>query len=304
MSHRTTIPNNRSASQSSLNGQVRRTNNRQPSPPGQQPSSQAEGPISLRPTHSHSQSLSLLRNNSKHNANLFDPFIVSSSSDTDSASDNAPSKASVIQQTAPKPFIPSYNSTSLRQAFPDSPTPPSRTIPVPRSSHKAFENISRSDPVSSHMLRRKRSMVVEWDSFPVCDDMTIDDVPSTPIRTWRPHAATDDEYQSTLDSPPRTAPLSSTSGFPIHGLPSPPQSPSRSRRHQRSPSDGVFNMSLDEDLMSRNSDDLGSLFGALSTKRSPVSNARVNKAGYFASSMFQNSPSPDELPPPSFGQLA
>jgi hypothetical protein len=59
-------------------------------------------------------------------------------------------------------------------------------------------------------------------------------------------------------------------------------------------------MSFDEDSDSR--EEPKALFEL--RRRTPsavrVSNKDKDKAGYFASSMFQNSPSPEELPPPSF----
>jgi hypothetical protein len=62
-------------------------------------------------------------------------------------------------------------------------------------------------------------------------------------------------------------------------------------------------MSFDEDSRPATSDELNALFDMFPKKRSTSGNVRPtkDKAGYFASSMFQNSPSPDELPPPSFG---
>ena len=58
-------------------------------------------------------------------------------------------------------------------------------------------------------------------------------------------------------------------------------------------------MSFDVDWIPTDADELNTLFASLSNKRSPVRSSK-DKAGYFASSMFQNSPSPDELPPPTF----
>ena len=218
-SHDPTSSNHRIPSQSS----VRRTNNRQPSP--EQPvSSQAEGPTPSRPTPSHSRSLSL-RNSLNPNVNPFDPFLVTSGSDSDSSSESTQPK-SIPLQPAPQLLTPP-SKPNRRQPIPSlapSPTPPSRRIPVPRSNHRAFENISRSDPVLSHMPLRPKQAVVEWDSFPVCDDMTIDDdeLPSTPIRTGRTR---DGGWEPSFHSPPRSAPLSGRSGFPSSSLSSPLSSP-------------------------------------------------------------------------------
>lgn len=57
-------------------------------------------------------------------------------------------------------------------------------------------------------------------------------------------------------------------------------------------------MSLDDDSSSDNTEDLKALF-ALMRRKSATDKA----AQLYASSVFQNSPSPDELPPPSFGAL-
>lgn len=86
-----------------------------------------------------------------------------------------------------------------------------------------------------------------------------------------------------------------------------PASPSPSarrkgRNHLRAPSEGVFQMSSDES----SSDELST-----GPRRKPMSllkmaamtEAELEAAvadGYFASSTFQNSPSPEDLPPPSF----
>jgi len=188
--------------------------------------------------------------------------------------------------------------------IPTTPTPPSKAVPVVRNNvNHHGPNISHSDPLSSHMPTRpadKRSTAisVKWDAFPVCDD-TGDDLtpPSTPVLEQAVTLA------SKLDNGPRTAPMSS-SRYSFSGFMTPYSSPSpasRTRRHQRTPSEGVF--TLDDDAASPHSpEELQALIGLFS-KGSP---ARISKekAGYFASSMFQNSPNPEELPPPSFGALA
>ena len=68
----------------------------------------------------------------------------------------------------------------------------------------------------------------------------------------------------------------------------------------------MFNMSFDEDMSSVSDapEELKKLFGFPSKRFSSVGHsttrAAKDKAGFFASSVFQNSPSPDELPPPAF----
>jgi len=143
-----------------------------------------------------------------------------------------------------------------------------------------------------------------WDDFPICDD-TTDDLtpPSTPT-----------EHRPSMDNGPRTAPLSGHSGFPF-SFPSTvaqQSTPPRRPRHQRTPSDGVFSMSFDDDQEStpQKPEELHALFGGMfpfadGKSKTPPGSVRATKdtAGYFASSMFQNSPNPEELPPPRFGAV-
>ena len=174
-----------------------------------------------------------------------------------------------------------------------------------------------------------------WDTFPVCDDSSEfgdeSDItpPTTPIRevSTVPSKANGTWQQGNyiVDDAPRTAPLASTSGFPFvgHSPCSTPTPAQRRRNHRRVPSEGVFTMSADESTSSSASE----LFESLQLKRrSPVSIPRQRcstvpagtpsfgaspsdhlisssapcAAGYFAGSVFQNSPSPDDLPAPSF----
>ena len=175
-----------------------------------------------------------------------------------------------------------------------------------------------------------------WDTFPVCDDSSEfgdeSDItpPTTPIRevSTVPSKANGTWQQGNyiVDDAPRTAPLASTSGFPFvgHSPCSTPTPAQRRRNHRRVPSEGVFTMSADESTSSSASE----LFESLQLKRrSPMSIPRQRcstvpagtpssfgaspsdhlisssapcAAGYFAGSVFQNSPSPDDLPAPSF----
>jgi len=113
--------------------------------------------------------------------------------------------------------------------------------------------------------------------------------PSTPVQK----APTSQQQSVLFDDGPRTAPLSSmTPSFPFAlSTPSPAV-----RKHHRAPSDGVFSMSLDEDS-SDASDGLRNLFNDLLAHKR---RSDGQKAGYFASSQFQNSPSPEDLPAPDF----
>lgn len=144
--------------------------------------------------------------------------------------------------------------------------------------------------------------------FPICDDMTDIDGdrsrPSTPARkpaTW--------QQQSLVDDGPRTAPLSNAiHSFPFNfDTPSPSPVPAR-QRHARGPSDSVFNMSFDEDCSSDASEELKALFAGMmpnkrrmnKSSREDIARTDAEKEAYFASSQFQNSPSPDDLPAPAF----
>jgi len=87
--------------------------------------------------------------------------------------------------------------------------------------------------------------------FPICDDLEDDDVfaPSTPVRskggpvTW---------LQSPIyDDGPRTVPLTNTfASFPFNSKLTPAPTPGRMPLHVRSPSEGVFNLSMDGDSSS------------------------------------------------------
>ncbi|KAG2343026.1 hypothetical protein BDR05DRAFT_316624 [Suillus weaverae] len=198
-----------------------------------------------------------------------------------------------------------------RRPFPQqiaTPTPATRAVPVPRSSiQPTRHNLSRSAPSQSAVPLRltRRTSAGSAADFPVCDDTTdVDDhhsPPSTPTRerstgTWQ---------QLAFEEGPRTAPLNTSAGFPFGGQLS-CNTPSPSRKHYRTPSDGVFHMSFDEDMASTSdaSEEQKKLFGFMPRKPGSigpsVTRAVKDKAGFFASSVFQNSPSPDELPPPAF----
>lgn len=190
---------------------------------------------------------------------------------------------------------------------PATPSPASRPVPVPRTKQSGHRNnLSRSAPNPQlHPLTEKRRGLAGYKiDFPVCDDTTdVEDhsPPSTPTREF----PADTTWQRLSLDGPRTAPL-----FPFNGFSfaSPRGStPSRTRHHHhRTPSEGVFNMSFDEDMSptSDASEELKKLFGFPPKQFGSVgpsaTRAGKDKAGFFASSVFQNSPSPDELPPPAF----
>ena len=172
------------------------------------------------------------------------------------------------------------------------------------------------------------------DSSECADDSDLTP-PTTPVReaaSVHPKASQKGTWQQEsflIEDAPRTAPLASTSGFPFvgHSPCSTPTPAQRRRNHRRVPSEGVFTMSADEESPSSSGSDL---FESMQLKRrSPVniprqrcyttpagaspsslgaspadhqlsSSAPPAAAGYFAGSVFQNSPSPDDLPAPTF----
>ncbi len=266
--------NKRSTSQSSL----RPKHSRQPSPPIPAPQfpSQAEVPIK--------------------SDNPFDPFIDHSSDHTTKSSLRRQSKAIPVPSTARKSQTPSLPSSVPRPMF--------------------HQRSQRPRPLLPKSLP----------DFPICDDMS--------------EIADDDHLRRLYDFIPKTAPISppSASGFPFGDVSAAPPSPispmkNNNRRHRRTPSDGVFHMSSDEEVSSGPggallTPNVKALFGLVNTPV-PVSKIRLalshsatppkglhtftsavpngvenatlgsmEKAGFFASSMFQNSPSPDELPDP------
>jgi hypothetical protein len=82
--------------------------------------------------------------------------------------------------------------------------------------------------------------------------------------------------------------------------------PERKYQHARAPSEGVFNLSMDEDstltFPSDASNELKTQFDLPTRRRiaSAASTPLKGKRDFWASSKFQNSPSPDVLPVPAF----
>ncbi|CCM03304.1 uncharacterized protein FIBRA_05432 [Fibroporia radiculosa] len=186
------------------------------------------------------------------------------------------------------------------------------------------QDIDLTTPVRH--AKTRRTPVAAWDCFPICDDSadqaddSDDTPPTTPIRESAsvPVKRITKEWHAAggFDDVPHTAPLSSTAGFRFVP-PSPTSTPTpaqRRRNHRRVPSEGMFHMSMDED--SASSDTFPSIGRApihMGRRKIPAefrqavasgiesgTSSSAPQAGYFAGSMFQNSPSPDELPPPSF----
>lgn len=232
----------------------------------------------------------------------------------------------------PIPFPHSVSSPAIAAAVPapapsaletrgvsPSPKPKAKTDPVavPPSSRNEMHSVSiaRSDPVKSHIHR-------DASGFPICDDTDSDvERPSTPIRSRAlPVSAPVTWQQTSLFDPaangPRTAPLASRSAEAKHYFPSPAPSPSPASRrppHKRTPSvpaDALYNLSFESDSevnASLGDINLDSLFGRSirrprlqsSVRSSSTPNGKGNGGAFaYASSTFQNSPSPELLPPP------
>lgn len=220
------------------------------------------------------------------------------------------------------PFQPSASVpvlTSKPVSTKRSQTPPARAKPVPVPGYtKAKPNtlpISRSDPMLSHFPRSTRRGVM--DVFPICDDNDDDDEsdrPSTPspVRkdvplNWKPTSATDSDEERI----PRTAPISSHSDLGRHYFPSPFPSPMPSPTHKRTPSvpvEGIFNLNFESDSDSIHSAEMNGLsvtqrprFDSFARPASsPMRKPQTPVYNKFASSKFQNSPSPEHVTPPSF----
>lgn len=244
-----------------------------------------------------------------NNSNLFDPFLEDSNVRSQSTRpDSIPTLASRPSGKLARRRHPNLapNSTIANS--------PTKAIPVPRRFNSSSTlNLSRSEPSVSH-IRLARNAKTSRDVFPICDDLTeteddSDDDSSPPVTPTRLRPSP--RFALNFDDGPRTAPITATpSGFPFGISPSPSPASKRVRKHIRTPSEGIFAMSSDEEHMGLGGHDneLKALLG-LTAKRLPLSDeseqerealAAAAAAAYFASSNFQNSPSPEELPPPTF----
>ncbi len=247
--------------------------------------------------------------------NSFDLFLVSSESESDNPP-STPTKAN-NPPVRPAPKLASRPTGKLARrrqnvgGVPSTPTP-SKALSVPRPHAQPHSwdsrslNLSRSVPTLSSMQANGAIA----DVFPICDDLTDvegddshDDVftPSTPVRK---SGNTTRQQSIVYDDGPRTAPITTPrSGFPFNSRPVPTVTPERKRQHVRSPSEGVFNLSMDEDSALSSPSDASGGFkaqGSLPNRRRITSAAPSGKKDFWASSKFQNAPSPDVLPVPAF----
>ncbi|KAJ7485585.1 hypothetical protein FB451DRAFT_1392319 [Mycena latifolia] len=234
-----------------------------------------------------------------------------------SASQAAPSRR---RQPSPDPFKASPNPS------PAPPKQPRQQQPIPvrpkLAPNPSAGALSSSDPVLSHMPRRRlplpqRSATLDSDAFPICDDMTDAGAsrpgtptpaaaaasarPRTPPSTKRERPALTlpaeprTPPRRRLPEPPRTAPLAAPAAFfpfPVTTATGANTSPKRRPARAKHLSEGVL---------------LPLLFPAEAAPVPPApgrarssERLRAEAQALFASSMFQNSPSPEELPPPLF----
>ncbi|KAJ6495353.1 hypothetical protein C8R45DRAFT_1094994 [Mycena sanguinolenta] len=265
-------------------------------------------------------------NNSHNSSNS--PSINTSHNKRRSASQAAPARR---RQPSPDPFAsaappPNHN----KRRHPNATNP----IPVPPPLPVHAQNLSRSDPVLSHMPRRRqpqRTTTLDsatfapassaFDEFPICDDMTeagsrpSTPSPPSPTTARRPKPALHlseprtPTRKSRLPDPPRTAPLSNISpgSFPFPPAapattPSPHASPKRrADRRAKHLSEGVALPTLFPFVFPKEEQDFShATLEPRSRSTERHSSEPPNPNTKFASSMFQNSPSPEELPPPLF----
>jgi hypothetical protein len=235
-------------------------------------------------------------------------------SSEESESDNpplTPTKASPPVRPSPKLATrPTGKLARRRQNIGDAPsTPtPSKAVTVPRPHG---QRIRENHPINLSRSVPSLSTIQSEITFPICDDLTDaednEDVfaPSTPVNSKGGPVS----WQQPLvyDNGPRTAPLTNPrSGFSFNVKPTSTPTPERKRQHARAPSEGVFNLSMDEDSSFTVPSDASNELNAkleLSTRRRIASAASTplrGKRDFWASSKFQNSPSPDVLPIPAF----
>lgn len=227
------------------------------------------------------------------------------------------SQAEVPSTPTTKPLFDSFSDDSSPTRLPTRPTPklapkPSGKLASRRQPGSAAPEITlpRAIPIPSRPQMpslHKRASAPPGFAFPICDDISEagddgEDI-SSPVTPTQPRRS--GGRRTFFDDGPKTAPLSAGS-VPFRFSTSPPPMPFaqtspaagrklvRPRRHVRSPSEGVFQMS-DEETSTSSSGSSGDLMAALGLGLSAS-----QKMAKFASSTFLNSPDPEALPPPSF----
>ncbi|KAG6908161.1 hypothetical protein DXG01_005860 [Tephrocybe rancida] len=232
------------------------------------------------------------------------------------------SKGTSVQAESAIPSDPFAMPSSTATVTPPRPKQQRRRTPqpIPIAAPSPVQQHARSVPLPH---RRPAKTLLPAFEFPICDDLsdTDDAAPPTPTRRSRPRRR-----------PAPTLPPVTTSAPHPQGK--------RARNHKRAPSDSgmIFAMSSDESgsehppsrahsngykAQVQQSAELNALFANLALARtgmrtpppqareamyeamarrevSGYTGGRGTGQGYFASSSFQNSPSPEELPDPLF----
>ncbi|KAL0959859.1 hypothetical protein HGRIS_011532 [Hohenbuehelia grisea] len=304
----------RSASNTSVHG--RRNHTRQPSPPIQPP--QAEVAPSTQ-------------------SNQFDPFLDNFSHDSGpvraAPTLTARPSGKLAKRRQPIPFA-LQEPVSLSKAVNVPRRAQAFSMPQVSRSDPSISHMPRNRPQNIQRPPARRSVTVASigaDGFPICDDVTevgndtdlglasdLDDDssdsstgPVTPPRkgNWQQGFLPSGAFE--FDDGPRTAPLSGTNpgSFPFLS-PTPPARTLRTK-HVRAPSEGtnaIFHMSSDEESSPSKGLYRTSVIpprrtgsaGLILQKERGTPASLFEKGCYFASSTFQNSPSPEALPPPAF----
>ncbi|KLO12882.1 hypothetical protein SCHPADRAFT_394309 [Schizopora paradoxa] len=209
--------------------------------------------------------------------------------------------------------------------------------------------ISRSDPVKSSFprmahRRAKHGVPSAELMFPVCDDDSDSDRPSTPspLRSHKKgltgsssmtaifdHSAQADvdgfnNHIGSLTAPSTSVRRTFATSTPSASSSSATRRPSGHKRAPSYPTDSMFNLPFESDSELSSSTslnfkkidaDTSALFGGLGSVSGGIRRPRLQSASRsastpngkllsgafaYASSSFQNSPSPEQLPPPSF----
>jgi len=220
-----------------------------------------------------------------------DPFLVSASVSSPTISTRPTGKLAKRRQQHQQTLstVPQSILNSPTVAKTNAKADRAQPVVIPASSTKdVAKPISRSVPLPKHTRHRKaESLLPAWD-FPICDD-------STESINATENSSTAPSFSEPVTPPRRRGPKPAASPNSARKQ--------RPRNHKRAPSDSgmVFNMSSDESGSENSRDeDLMAILNGMKMARQVAPSTPGQAAGFFASSMFQNSPSPDELPVPMF----